>query len=320
MKLDHLPIDQAVGAILVHNIVGADGRKVLSKGYVITADDAGKLRALGKMSVYAARLDADDVREDDAAVRIAQRVAGAGVDVSKPIGGRVNFFPTNSGILRVNVDALKRINECQGITLATRKNYALAAPKKIVATFKTVGLAVPESMVRRAEEVGQVFDVVVPQIQRVAILLTGSELGKQRTQDTYLPPIRARIQELGGQVVAESFVAENANAIQETIYSILDAGAQMIIIAGETSVMDEDDLTPRGIVQAGGNIELYGAPVEPGNLLLLAYRGNVPIIGAPGCVKSRETNVVDLILPRLFAGVRVTKSDVIEMALGGLLL
>ena len=94
----------------------------------------------------------------------------------------------------------------------------------------------------------------------------------------------------------------------------------MIVIAGETSVMDEDDITPRGIKQAGGNIELYGAPVEPGNLLLLAYRDNVPIIGAPGCVKSRETNVVDLILPRLFIGEKVTRADVIEMGEGGLLI
>lgn len=320
MKLDNLPIDQAVGAILVHNIVGADGRKVLSKGRALTSDDLEKLRVLGKSSVYVARLDADDVREDDAAARLAQIVAGDCIESSKPNGGRVNFSSTNRGILKVDVNRLKRLNECQGITLATKPNYSLAAPQKMIATLKTIGLAVSASILRRAEEIGKVFEVVVPQIQRVAILLTGSELGKQRTQETFLPPIRARVEELSGQVVAETFVAENTNAIQEMIYSMLDAGAQMIIIAGETSVMDADDITPRGIKQAGGNIELYGAPVEPGNLLLLAYRGDVPIIGAPGCVKSRETNVIDLILPRLFVGEKVARADVIELAEGGLLI
>jgi molybdopterin biosynthesis enzyme len=111
----------------------------------------------------------------------------------------------------------------------------------------------------------------------------------------------------------------------------------MILLAGETSIMDADDIVPRGIQRAGGAIELYGAPVEPGNLLLLAYKpgevsfdsatlrsgrstqGSIPILGAPGCIKSRATNVVDLILPRLLLGERVTRAEIIELAEGGLL-
>lgn len=320
MQLDNLPIDHAIGAILVHNIVGADGRKVLSKGRVITADDVDTLRALGKTSVYAAQLEPGDVREDDAAMQLAPIVAGGGVEASKPIGGRINFNSTNRGILKVDAKRLKRINECQGITLATKPNYSLAAPKKIVATLKTIGLAVPASILRRAEEIGQVFEVVAPQIQHVAILLTGGESSKQRTQETFLPPIRTRVEELGAQVITSAYCADDVNAIRVALEELLNADAHMIIIAGETSVMDADDITPRGIQQAGGSIELYGAPVEPGNLLLLAYRGNVPIIGAPGCVKSRETNVVDLILPRLFIGERILRADIIEMAEGGLLI
>ena len=98
------------------------------------------------------------------------------------------------------------------------------------------------------------------------------------------------------------------------------ANTELIMIAGETSIMDREDVTPRGIVQAGGVIEHYGAPVEPGNLLLLAYLGDIPVVGAPGCVRSRETNVVDLILPRLLAGERLRRDDIVEFADGGLLL
>ena len=60
--------------------------------------------------------------------------------------------------------------------------------------------------------------------------------------------------------------------------------------------------------------------MEPGNLLLLAYLGDIPVVGAPGCVRSRETNVVDLILPRLLAGERLRREDIVEFADGGLLL
>ena len=115
-------------------------------------------------------------------------------------------------------------------------------------------------------------------------------------------------------------MSEDADAIGETLEKMLAQGAQIVILAGETSIMDADDITPRGVQRAGGTIELYGAPVEPGNLLLLAYCGEVPVIGAPGCIKSRETNAVDLILPRLLAGERVTREDVNALAEGGLLI
>jgi molybdopterin biosynthesis enzyme len=324
MQLKNIPLDQSIGAILVHNIMGADGRKAFSKGRMVTQDDVDKIRALGQETVYAAILDADDVHEDAAATRLAHAAAGDGIELSKSSGGRVNLYATQPGFLRVNTDALKRINELDGVTFATISRYSAVIPKKMIATLKTVGLALPQATLIEAEKIvgarGKVIAVAPVTHQRVAIILTGSKNGEAKVKETFSPPLRARLDELGVQVMAEAYVAENANAIQESIYAMLDAGAQMIIIAGETSIMDADDITPRGIKQAGGNIELYGAPVEPGNLLLLAYHRDVPIIGAPGCVKSRETNVVDLILPRLLIGEHVTRADVAELAEGGLLI
>jgi molybdenum cofactor cytidylyltransferase len=319
MKLGLVPLDNALGTILVHNIIGVDGRKVLSKGHIIRAEDIETLHAIGKETIYVAMLDADDVREDDAAVLLARAAAGDNIEASKPSGGRVNLYATQRGVLRVNRDALKRINELQGATLATIPGYSVVAPKKMIATIKTVGLALPQATIRAAEEIGAVLSVAPITIERVGIILTGSANGKTKTQSTFSPPIRARIEEIGTRVIAESFTDENADAINVTIMTMLGAGAQMIIIAGETSIMDANDITPRGIQDAGGVTELYGAPVEPGNLLLLAYIGNVPIIAAPGCIKSRETNVVDLILPRLMIGDHVTRADVIDLAEGGLL-
>jgi molybdenum cofactor cytidylyltransferase len=323
MQLKNIPIDKSIGAILVHNIVGADGRKAFSKGHLVRAEDVEKLRALGKATVYAAVLDPDDVREDDAAARLARAVAGDVIELSKPSGGRVNFYATSKGFLQVNRDALGCINELDGITLATIPRYSPLAPRKMIATLKTVGLALPEATLRDAEEIvaarGKVLSIAAAQNEKVAVILTGSANGKAKVQEMFAPPIRARIEELGAQVVREEYVAEDENAIAEAIERAARAGAQLIILAGETSVMDADDITPRGITRAGGSIELYGAPVEPGNLLLLAYRGDMPIIGAPGCIKSRETNVVDLILPRLLIGERVTRADVAELAEGGLL-
>jgi hypothetical protein len=317
VRLENIPLDHALGAILVHNITGADARKVFLKGRALNAEDLEKLRALKIEKVYVAMLDPGDVREDDAATRLARALAGDGIEISKPSGGRVNLYATRPGFLRVDRDALKHVNELPGVTLATIPGFARVAPKKMIATIKTVGLAIPETTIRAAEGIGAMLSIAPAQIARVAIILTGSENARARVQEIFAPPIRARIEELGAQVSAEQFVAEDDIAIAD---AIAKTDAQMIVLAGETSIMDADDIIPRGITRAGGRIELYGAPVEPGNLLLLAYRDTLPIIGAPGCIKSRATNVVDLILPRLLIGERVTRADVLALAEGGLLI
>ncbi len=323
MQLQNIAVDKAVGTVLVHNVFGPDGHKALLKGRLLNADDIAKLRSLGKDTVYVAILDSDDVREDEAAAQLAQLVIGDGIELSKPSGGRVNLYANRRGFLRVNRISLGRVNGLSGVTLATIRRYAPVTAKKMVATLKTAGLALPSKMIRATDAIvhqeGHVLEVAPVSNQRVGVILTGSENGRARVQETFLLPIRARIEGMGAQVVSEDFVAEEEEAIANAIIAAEQAGAQLVILAGETSIMDANDITPRGIQRAGGKIELYGAPVEPGNLLLLAYHDGKPIIGAPGCIKSRETNVVDLILPALLAGDRVTRGDVIAFAEGGLL-
>ncbi len=322
MQLENLAIDKAIGTILVHHVIGPDGHKALLKGRLLNAEDISRLRSLGKDRVYVAVLDSDDVREDDAAGQLARLVIGQGIDLSKPSGGRVNLYAQYRGFLRVNRESLARVNSLNGVTLSTLHRYAPVTPKRIVATLKTIGLALPVKMIRATDAIvhqeGPTLEVAPVANQQVAVVLTGSQNGQARVQETFLAPIRGRVEDLGAHVVTEDFVAEEEEAIANAILAADKAGAQLTIIAGETSIMDSRDITPRGIERAGGRLELYGAPVEPGNLLLLAYRDGKPIIGAPGCVKSRDTNVVDLILPPLLAGDRVTRGDVIAFGEGGL--
>ncbi|MBX0329967.1 molybdopterin-binding protein, partial [Oscillochloris sp. ZM17-4] len=128
-----------------------------------------------------------------------------------------------------------------------------------------------------------------------------------------------RVHDLGGRVLALRSVPPDEAAVAEALAELRAAGAELIIIAGETSVVDSDDVTPRAIRLAGGHIEHYGAPVEPGNLLLMAYLGGLPVLGAPGCVRSRNANIVDLLLPRLMAGQPIRRRDIVALGHGGLL-
>ena len=99
----------------------------------------------------------------------------------------------------------------------------------------------------------------------------------------------------------------------------IDSGVHLLLLAGETAIMDAHDIVPRAVVRAGGHVESVGAPVDPGNLLMLAYLHDVPVVGAPGCARSRKTNIVDWILPRLLVGDRLTRRDIVELGHGGLL-
>jgi hypothetical protein len=324
MRLENVELEDAVGGVLIHNIADAQGHKALSKGHHLVEGDMPKLRALGKTRVLVGIFEPGDVSENEAAERIARAAAGPNVTLSTVSGGRVNMFAGTRGVLKVDNRALERLNSLDGITIATIPGNIKVEQKKIVSTVKTIGLAIHETVLSEAETIGrdaQGLIMVRPlEASRVALILSGSPEARERVERTFVPAIRGRVEDLGGTLASVVYVAHEPDAIADALRRVALGQVDCVLLAGETSIMDEGDVTPSAIVQAGGKIEMYGAPVEPGNLLLLAYEGELPIIGAPGCVKSRDTNVVDLILPRLLAGERVEKKDVVALANGGLLL
>jgi molybdopterin biosynthesis enzyme len=154
----------------------------------------------------------------------------------------------------------------------------------------------------------------------VAVVLVGSAEARERIERGVLPAIVARVEELGSRVARTRYVPPEETAVAVAIGEARAADAGLLILAGETSIMDRDDVTPQGIRLAGGRVEHYGAPVEPGNLLLLAYlEDGTPVLGAPGCVRSRDVNIVDLLLPRLLAGEHIARRDIVVLGHGGLL-
>jgi molybdopterin biosynthesis enzyme len=315
--------EEADGAILAHNIADARGHKALHKGAQIGPAEIERLRALGISEVEVVRLEPDDVHEDEAAHRLTYACIGEGVSISDAGGGRVNLLARHTGIVKVNRDALRAVNEVEGLTLATVRHNRLVAANKPVATVKVIPYAVPEADLARAEAIGRDARGVVMVLPlaraQVGIILTGSEAARERVLKAFSEPIRARVEALGSDARDIAFVAHTPRAIASAIELMRVAGSNFIVIAGETSIMDRRDITPRAIEMAGGVVAHYGAPVEPGNLLLLAYLNNVPVLGAPGCVRSKDENVVDLVLPRLLAGERLGRADILEMADGGLL-
>ncbi len=327
MKFGPVPIEEAVGKLFGHNLAGPDGRRLFRKGKPITADDIQQLRQLGRKSVYVAELEPGDVPEDQAALRLAEAIGGNGLRLSRAAGGRVNLIATVLGVLQVQVNALRSINSFPGVTLATLPAHQVVHPKEMVATLKIIPYALPAALISQAKEAiaahYPVISVTELLPRRVGIILFGSPYTRARLQADFEPPLRARVQALGSTAHLTSLLTLEEEADELALCELLmQAAAQkydLLILAGETAIQDRFDLVPRAVERAGGCVECVGVPVDPGNLLMLAYLGEIPILGAPGCARSLKTNAIDWVLPRLLVGERLTQADLAALGHGGLI-
>jgi hypothetical protein len=341
MKFEPVPLSEAKGKILGHNIAGIDGRRLLRKGKPLTDEDLESLRELGRKSVYVAQMEEDDVGENTAARRIAEAICGPGLSMSGGSVGRANLLSNEMGLLRVDVERLAQINEYSGITLATLKTHSPVRERQIVATVKIIPYAVPDSVVSAVEAIASpvrgapvskeadwasggrsVVRVDALSPRSVGMILSGSTSIRQRLVSDFAP-LRERIEKLGSSITRTDFVALDDEADEAALADMLKgqlaSGIRLILFAGETAIMDPHDIVPRAVERAGGQVESVGAPVDPGNLLMLAYLDDVPVVGAPGCARSKKINIVDWILPRLLVGDRLTRRDIIALGHGGLL-
>jgi molybdenum cofactor cytidylyltransferase len=316
-----------VGKILGHNVTGADGRPLLRKGRALRPQDVEALRALGRTSVYVAEPGTSDVGEDEAARRLAEAAMGSGLRLVGPHTGRANLVATGLGLFRVDPARLLRLNEHEGVTVAALRAHAVVRPRQLVATVKVIPYALPlttlEAAAAAAREGGPALRVDLLPARRVALLLSGSPPSEQRVRRDFVPPLRTRMEALGSSLSWTEFVSledeAGERALAEALRRLASGGAGLIVLAGETAIVDRHDIAPRALERAGGEVIAFGAPVDPGNLLLLGQLGPVPVLGAPGCARSPRENVVDALLPRLLAGDRLTRADVVALGHGGLL-
>jgi len=325
MKFGPVPLDHAAGKILGHNIAGPNGQRLLRKGRPLTTEDVRQLHEAGQSQVYVAELETDDVGEDTAAREIAALVKGPGLAVNFAGGGRVNLVASHLGIARIDQARLGALNDLDGITVATVAHNSAVKARHMAATVKIIPFAVPRYVIESARNVCNQAILRLDALphKRVTLILSGLPSARARVMADFDAAIRSRIEALGSTLEHVDYVPlESAEAEAELAKNLCQraqAGAQLIVLAGETAIMDKQDIVPRAIQRAGGQVEVFGAPVDPGNLLMLATLGDVPILGAPGCARSQKVNVVDWVLPRLLAGDRLCRDDITRLGAGGLL-
>jgi molybdenum cofactor cytidylyltransferase len=322
MKFGELPVAEAAGAVLAHSL--RLGERNLRKGRVLTAEDVAALKAAGRHTVVAARLEAGDVDENSAAAEVAAPLAGPHVRAAAPFTGRVNFFSEASGILvfdRARVDRFNLVDET--ITLATLEPYSVVQPKQMVATVKIIPFAVRresvEAYLREAAAGGPLVRVAPFVPRRVALIQTRLPGLKESILDKTVETTRERLAALGSTLVQERRCDHSTAALAPEVAAAVREGSELVLIASASAIVDRRDVIPAAIEAAGGRIEHFGMPVDPGNLLLMGKLGERPVLGLPGCARSPKVNGFDFVLQRLLADLPAGPREIMQMGVGGLL-
>lgn len=319
-----VPIEEAVGMVLGHDITeiipGEFKGVAFKKGHIIKAEDIEKLLDIGKRNIYILEIKEGILHEDEAAERMAKAVVGHGIELTAPSEGKITLKAMTKGLLKINVDLLESINDIDEAMFATLHTDIVVNRDTIVGGTRIIPLVIEESKIEKIEELckkeGPVIEVIPFKPMKVGVVTTGSEVFTGRIEDKFGPVLKRKVENLGGHVVKQEFVTDDADMISDKIMEVLDLGVDMIFLTGGMSV-DPDDVTPMGIKKAGANIVSYGAPTLPGAMFLMAYIDDIPVLGLPGCVMYCKTTIFDLILPKVMAGEKIEKKDIRKLGHGG---
>src|SRR5258708_32075531 len=321
MKFGPASPKDAIGGVTVHTL--RQGSLVLKKGTTIGPAEVEALTSAGVKEVVVVRLEDGDVSEDVAAASIAKAVAGEGVNVERAFTGRANLFAAGAGVLVVDRGAVARINAVdEAITFATLAAFKPVVEGEMIATVKLIPFGV-EAKLRDAAvaaATGTVMRIAPYTIKRVGIVSTLLPGLTPKVIEKTLRVTSERLAPAGAAIIAERRVPHDEAARAAAIKELLGLGAELVIVFGASAIADRRDVIPAALESVGGEIEHFGMPVDPGNLLLIGNAGGIPVLGAPGCARSPVENGFDWVLTRLLAGLELTRADLTGMGVGGLLM
>ncbi|MBI1239386.1 MAG: NTP transferase domain-containing protein [Alphaproteobacteria bacterium] len=320
MEFGAIPVAEAAGAILAH--AERLGERTLKKGHRLTEEDCAAFRAAGRDTVIAARLAPGDVHEDEAADRLAAALAGAHLRRAAPFTGRVNLYATAPGVLTIDQARIAAMNAIdESLTVATGTPFDAVAAGEMVATIKIIPFAAPEEALAAAERAAGSGAIAVAPFgsKKIALISTALPATKPSILEKNRAVLAARLEALGNAIASERRCAHDEAAIAGALKDAAGEAPDLILLFGASATIDRRDVVPAGLVAAGGTIERYGMPVDPGNLLLLGRLGEARVIGLPGCARSPKRNGFDWVLERLIADLPLDGAAIAAMGVGGLL-
>ena len=324
--LKTIRLEEAVGSTLAHDITeirpGEFKGPAFSKGHRVCEEDICHLQRLGKSHLYVIDLAQDEIHENEAAAILAKALAGEGVVwEDQPQEGKIKLLAGQDGLMCVDASNLAALNMLDEVMCATIHNHTLVKKGDIVAATRAIPLVMKRAPIERAAAIagenGPLLSVRALRHAGTGLVITGSEVYHGLIEDRFAPILTRKVEYLGSEVTALDFTPDDAEAIAETIRSQIDRGCDLLLLSGGMSV-DPDDVTRHGIRLAGATELNYGAAVLPGAMFLVAYMGDVPLLGVPACGLYHRVTALDLLLPRILAGERIGKAELALLGHGGL--
>ncbi len=345
-----IPITEAVGLVLAHDVTeirkGEFKGRAFRKGHVIRHDDILRLQRIGKDHLFVLTIGADEMHEDGASVILARALMGEGVSIQgEPKEGKVKLVAARDGLLTIDRDALLQFNLLGDVICGTLHGNTVVKKDRVVAETKAVPLVVKRTVIDRAVSIaGNTGIIAVKEIRKpkAGVVITGNEVYHGRVKDSFAQIITEKIEAFGGEIIGTIFAPDDKVIIVQRLRELLAAGADLLITTGGMSV-DPDDVTRFAVRDLGATDLVYGSPVLPGAMLLVAYlesgqgskdkgkendthdpgpmtRDPIPILGVPACGMYHKTTILDLVLPRVLAGERIGRRELAELGHGGLCL
>lgn len=324
--LKRIKLHDAVGTKLAHDITeirpGEFKGPAFKKGHTVCNEDLCHLQKLGKNHLYLLDLAEDEIHEDQAAAILAGALAGEGIAwENEPREGKIKLVAERNGLFTVDTSALAAFNMVDEVMCATLHSHTLVQKGELVAATRAIPLVMKRASVERAAAIarqsGAVLSVRPIRQTRVGIIITGSEVYHGLIQDRFAPILSEKATTLGCEVQGPVFTPDDAELISQAIRNHLEHGCNLIMLSGGMSV-DPDDVTRKGIRLAGADEIHYGAAVLPGAMFLVAYIGEVPLLGVPACGLHHRITALDLVLPRILTGEKIGKAELAFLGHGGL--
>lgn len=316
-------VEDAVGMTLCHDLTEMrDGFKgaAFRRGHVITPEDIPHMLDIGKRTVFVWEENAGEIHEEDAALRMAAMAPVPGAHYTPPAEGKVLLLADAPGLFRVDTDLLRKINTIGDLTISTLPDHYPVSPGMRLASMRIVPLVTQEAQIREAEALcagKKLLDLLPFRPLTAGIIITGSEIYHGRIQDKFEAVARKKLAAYPGRILGAAVCDDDLDMLTGAARGFLDQGADFLIFSGGMSV-DPDDLTPSAIRYLGCDVISHGVPSQPGNMTLVAYLGDIPVLGVPGAAISLPTTIFDVLLPQLYAGIRFTGDDLIALGDGGL--
>ncbi len=322
MRMQAVGVKESAGRLLFFPIFRQSGKKLMAKGHLLSAEDIQVLDAEGLDRIWVAELEQGEVGEDYAASVIAGEVGCGSLEIKLMVGGRANLVATENCCVLVDDQLLREVNQGGYLAVATSPNFSFAPAGHRVATIKTAPFAVPQqdmdatrALLRERGPILQGRPIRNP----VVAVLYCDPLQGERARQLFEGIMRTRLERLGTRATFLLTAVEDLAPAARALEHLLRHKPTVVLIASTTAPAGPHDAVGKAMERVGCQLERFLAPVEPGNLLLLAYAGDVPVLSAPGCFRSPKPNVVDLLLPPLLARYRVSASEVATLGHGGLL-